>query len=303
MGKKEYITIGIKTITKELFRNVLRPLDNQTFRPDGGLWASDYRPYTISPWLQYLINNQEYYSHKDINNATIFELKKEANILTINDHVTLKNIIEKYPSYHHSLNYLYGDKSSINFELLSRDYDGLYLNYINLYIYDMTRIFRGWNVNTLLLFNLDMIDNCKSVKIDFYSSNTLEYPYIKETNKYLISEESTYHKRLLIFIKELFNKLVSEKRIFNDYDEYFTYLIECTNRCIKITMENKEKEANEIRKILKENDIQVSNYIIIRNIVADTLSNYLRDNVQIEQNLPKTKIKKTREYPIEEQKK
>ena len=66
MGKKEYITIGIKTITKELFRNVLRPLDNQTFRPDGGLWASDYRPYTISPWLQYLINNQEYYSHKDI---------------------------------------------------------------------------------------------------------------------------------------------------------------------------------------------------------------------------------------------
>ena len=188
---------------------------------------------------------------------------------------------------------MYGDKSSINFELLSRDYDGLYLNYINLYIYDMTRIFRGWNVNTLLLFNLDMIDNCKSVKIDFYSSNTLEYPYIKETNKYLISEESTYHKRLLIFIKELFN----------DYDEYFTYLIECTNRCIKITMENKEKEANEIRKILKENDIQVSNYIIIRNIVADTLSNYLRDNVQIEQNLPKTKIKKTREYPIEEQKK
>ena len=36
MINKKYIMVGAPTITKELFRNVLRPLDNYSFIPNGG---------------------------------------------------------------------------------------------------------------------------------------------------------------------------------------------------------------------------------------------------------------------------
>ena len=42
MQKKQYITIGNPIISKDIFRNILRPLDNFSFKPTGGLWASEF---------------------------------------------------------------------------------------------------------------------------------------------------------------------------------------------------------------------------------------------------------------------
>ena len=41
MKEKEYITIGNPIITKDVFKQILRPLDNYTHKPIGGLWASE----------------------------------------------------------------------------------------------------------------------------------------------------------------------------------------------------------------------------------------------------------------------
>jgi len=302
MEKQKYITIGTKTITKELFRNVLRPLNNYDFLPTGGFWASPYSFCNISQWFDYLIDNRDAYPDKNICDASIFTLKDSAKILTIDNYETVKEIIKKYPSYHHLLNFYCEptqEKLSFNYELLSKNYDGIYVNYENFVFNKNTRIFDKWDVNTLLLFNLDAIDKSTSAHIKYHLPNSLFYYSLVEEQEYSIEKESIYHKEIVLFIQELFNNLAKQKNLFNDYDEYFRYLIECTKKCIEIGIIDKEKEANKIRELLKEKNIETTNYIIIRNICANTLSNYLRDNVSIEEKLPKTRVKKCSKYSIE----
>lgn len=303
MDKQKYIMIGTKTITKELFRDVLRPLNNYYFLPTGGFWSAPYNEYTISPWLDYLRDNRSTYPEKDINSASIFTLKDNAKILTIDNYETLKKIIEKYPSYHHLLNYYtnQADKElSINYELLSKDYDGIFVNYNNFEYKRDTIIFNEWDVNTLLLFNLDAIDNYTSAYIKFYLPGSLSYYGLEEGQEHIIEEETPYHKEISKYAEMVFNEYVIKKRTFYNYDNYFSYLIKCTKKCIQLTEKSRIKEASSVKDLLTEKGINTTNHLIIRNICINTLSSYLSDNVQIEQNLPKTKIKKIREYPIEE---
>ena len=303
MDKQKYIMVGTKIITKEIFRNVLRPLNNYYFLPSGGFWSAPYNEYSISPWFDYLIDNRSTYPEKDINSASIFTLKDNAKILTIDNYETLKDIIEKYPSYHHLLNF-YKEQTnkelSINYELLSKDYDGIYVNYKNFEYSRDTIIFNHWDVNTLLLFNLDVIDNYTSANIKFYLPGSLSYYSLEEEQEQIIKDETIYHKEIVKYVEMIFNEYIIKKKYFYNYDDYFSYLIQCTKKCIKLTKKNKNKKANTIKDILEEQGINVTAYLIIRNICIDTLSNYLRDNAQREQNLPKTKIKEKKEYKIEE---
>lgn len=307
MDKQKYIMIGTKTITKEIFRNVLRPLNNYYFLPTGGFWSAPYNEYTISPWFDYLIdNNDSYLSEKNIKSASIFTLKDEAKILTIDNYETLKDIIEKYPSYHHLLNY-YTDQTnkelSINYELLSKDYDGIYVNYKNFEYSKETIIFKEWDVNTLLLFNLDVIDEYISANIKFYLPGSLSYYSLEEEEKHTIQEESICHKEIVKYVEMIFNEYVIKRNKYYNYDDYFTYLIKCVKKCIKLTEKNKNKKANTIKDILEEQGINTTNHLIIRNICINALSNYLRENVKMEQNLSKTKKRESKEYKIEENKK
>lgn len=303
MNKQKYIMIGTKTITKEIFRNVLRPLNNYYFLPTGGFWSASYNEYTISPWFDYLIDNHDAYSEKDIKSTSIFTLKDDAKILTINNYETLKDIIKKYPSYHHLLNF-YKEQTnselSINYELLSKDYDGIYVNYKNFEYSRDTIIFKDWDVNTLLLFNLDAIEDYISANIKFYLPGSLSYYSLEEEEKRTIQEESVYHKEIVKYVEIIFNEYLIKRKQYCNYDDYFTYLIKCVKKCINLTEKNKNKEANTIKDILEEQEIYTTTNLIIRNICINTLSNYLRNNAQREQNIPKTKIKEKKEYKIEE---
>ena len=40
MKENEYIMVGAPIITREVFRSVLRPLNNYGFKPSGGFWSS-----------------------------------------------------------------------------------------------------------------------------------------------------------------------------------------------------------------------------------------------------------------------
>ena len=83
---KEYVTIGTKNIAEDIFRKILRPLDINFYKPNGGLWSSEFisRIYCISEWHDYLLyEDQETASYKNINAGAIFTLKNNAKILNI----------------------------------------------------------------------------------------------------------------------------------------------------------------------------------------------------------------------------
>ena len=300
MNKKEYIMVGTNTISKDKFRNILRPLDNQTFKPTGGLWTSDYYPYMISSWFDYLRNNPDLLYYKSIHKASMFTLKDTANILLIDNERRIQDIVNMYPSYSHLLNNNYVSEKSINYEALSKDYDGMYLDYSKVSIYHPSPIFRAWSVNTLLLFNLDVIDDYQGITIDFHSPKNYDYPYFKEVTDKKIEEESIYHKELYTYIETTFNELIAKKEIFIDYDEYFSFLVKCIKASIQLTLKNKIELASIIKAKLQEQNLTSTEYSIIRNIATNVLSNFFKNNTEKEKNIPKTKIKKLSEYPIDE---
>ena len=177
MKNKEYIMIGTNTITKDIFRKVLRPLNNYSFIPNGGFWASEYiDDEKISQWFQYLLNNTEIIEKKDINSAVIFTLKNNTKLLIINNYYQILELAKKYPSYHHILGYndeITERTTSIDFEKLSKHYDCVYIDYKNIQNENKTNVFREWDINTLLLFNLDCIKEYKQVEITYIK----EEPY------------------------------------------------------------------------------------------------------------------------------
>ncbi len=306
MNNQKYITIGTKTITKELFRNVLRPLNNYYFLPTGGFWSSPYDEYNISPWFDYLIDNKSDYPEKNLNSASIFTLKDDTKILTIDNYERLKEIIEEYPSYHHILNFYKEQTSkelSINYELLSKDYDGIYVNYKRFEYSRDTIIFNKWDVNTLLLFNLDAIDTYTSATIKFYLPGSLSYYSLEEEQNHTIEKESNYHEEISQYAEMIFNEFANKKGIFYDYNDYFSYLIECTKKCINQTLKRKEKIAKIIKESLKEQEINATIDLIIQRICINALSNYLRDNAHKEKKLSKVKVKKEIEYKVVENRK
>lgn len=304
MDKKRYITIGTKTITKEIFKSILRPINNYDYLPLGGFWSCEYSPLNISDWFDYVIDSGDSIEDKNMQEAVIFTLKDNARILVINNYDDLKNVISKYPSYHHLLNYykeITSREESINFELLSKDYDGIFINYNNLSNPNNTLVFSKWSVNTLLLFNLDVIDSYTKADINFYLPGSYYYYSLKEEpNIYHIEEESIYHKNIYNFAKTVFNQLANTKNNFNNYDEYFTHLINCTKQTIEITIINKGEIATIIKENLKKENIFVMEEDIINNIAISILSNYLKSNVELEKTLPKTSEYKIRNYPIKE---
>ena len=103
---KEYVTIGTKNIAEDIFRKILRPLDINFYKPNGGLWSSEFisRIYCISEWHDYLLyEDQETASYKNINAGAIFTLKNNAKILNIDSEEKIIELSQKYPSWHYIL--------------------------------------------------------------------------------------------------------------------------------------------------------------------------------------------------------
>ena len=296
MNNKKYIMVGAPIISKELFRNVLRPLDNYNFIPNGGFWASDYlNDYEISDWHKYLQYATELAQFKDITESTIFTLKDNAKILQIETYEDIIKLSEKYPSYHHILGYSKDiDETSISFdfEMLSKYYDGIYVNYKNISRENKTIIFRNWVVNTLLLFNLDCIKEYQRAPI----TNIYGSYYIKEekiSTPIQIEEESYEHKILseisYTIYQELMNKYNSYQ--FEDYTEYFQKVIEESKKVIEIMLEKELPKIKSIQEYLQSKNMNITPQRIITNIVQNNITNYLTNDINMIKTLPKTKTK------------
>lgn len=307
MQKKQYITIGNPIISKDLFRNILRPLDNFSFKPTGGLWASEFISNfnKISPWYDYLKEAKSIATYmlryKDLKLASIFTLKENANILIIDSVNQILELSKKYPSYHHILTN--NNNIIFDFEEISRKYDGIYLNYNNLLYQTTINTFDSWNVNTLLIFNLDCIKEYQTVKINIDFEDYDPLPYIDDKDismpKEIQAESNTYRK-LSNNIKAIYNELeplyINNK--IKNYNEYLESLVLCANKVLEISTITKEKEIHIIKETLKEQGINIDTKIIIRNIVLNYLSNYLNKEKNNIINLQKSQTKERKRYLI-----
>ena len=281
---KEYVTIGTKNIAEDIFRKILRPLDINFYKPNGGLWSSEFisRIYCISEWHDYLLyEDQETASYKNINAGAIFTLKNNAKILNIDSEEKIIELSQKYPSWHYILtHYDNPELNIIDFETLSKDYDGVEVS-INKLGYNKPGLtFNSWSVNTLLLFNLNCIEKYQSIDIEVSLFNYDKRPYIsKISNPKQVLNHSEYYEEVYNYITIIFNKILKATNYQKtNYQEYFNYLINCTEKCIDLALNMQKPNINIINTRLKDNDIQISNETLIRNIAYNYLSEYLAKN-------------------------
>ena len=297
---KEYVTIGTKNIAEDIFRKILRPLDINFYKPNGGLWSSEFisRIYCISEWHDYLLyEDQETASYKNINAGAIFTLKNNAKILNIDSEEKIIELSQKYPSWHYILtHYDNPELNIIDFETLSKDYDGVEVS-INKLGYNKPGLtFNSWSVNTLLLFNLNCIEKYQSVDIEVSLFNYDKRPYIsKISNPKQVLNHSEYYEEVYNYITIIFNKILKATNYQKtNYQEYFNYLINCTEKCIDLALNMQKPNINIINTRLKDNDIQISNETLIRNIAYNYLSEYLAKNKEEEKKfIKKIKFKKS----------
>ena len=291
---KEYVIIGTKNIAEDIFRKILRPLDINFYKPNGGLWSSEFisRIYCISEWHDYLLyEDQETASYKNINAGAIFTLKNNAKILNIDSEEKIIELSQKYPSWHYILtHYDNPELNIIDFETLSKDYDGVEVS-INKLGYNKPGLtFNSWSVNTLLLFNLNCIEKYQSVDIEVSLFNYDKRPYIsKISNPKQVLNHSEYYEEVYNYITIIFNKILKATNYQKtNYQEYFNYLINCTEKCIDLALNMQKPNINIINTRLKDNDIQISNETLIRNIAYNYLSEYLAKNKEEEKKFIKT---------------
>ena len=313
MKETKYITIGTPIISNDIFRNILRPLDNFSLKPTGGLWASKFNlPYgKICPWFDYLLDARgiarSISEYRDLTKATIFTLKENANILVINKTAQILELAEKYPSYHHLLNHNFeiSEKTTLfDFENISKIYDGIYINYENIYYENKSTVFDTWSVDILLLFNLNCIKEYQSVKINVNFHDLYPLPYIDmkkdlSTLK-LISNRSINYNEIYNYVESIVKELTKDIKVqsFSNYDEFFETIIYYANEALKIATIPKEKEIKLIQESLKENNLEIAEKIIIRNIVLNYLSEYLYQEQDKIITLPKTPSSKRKMYKI-----
>ena len=291
---KEYVTIGTKNIAEDIFRKILRPLDINFYKPNGGLLSSEFisRIYCISEWHDYLLyEDQETASYKNINAGAIFTLKNNAKILNIDSEEKIIELSQKYPSWHYILtHYDNPELNIIDFETLSKDYDGVEVS-INKLGYNKPGLtFNSWSVNTLLLFNLNCIEKYQSIDIEVSLFNYDKRPYIsKISNPKQVLNHSEYYEEVYNYITIIFNKILKATNYQKtNYQEYFNYLINCTEKCIDLALNMQKPNINIINTRLKDNDIQISNETLIRNIAYNYLSEYLAKNKEEEKKFIKT---------------
>lgn len=307
MKNKEYIMVGAPIITKEIFRKVLIPLDNYSYKPSGGFWSSLYIGNTgISDWFSYLQDARSIARYKDVNSSTIFTLKEESKILTINNHEQILELARKYPSYHHILGSheeITQSNTIFDFIKISGDYDGIYINYNMIVNENKTSVLNKFSVNSLLLFNLDCIKEYRSAPIIY----DIDYPYcfpeiisdtIGECKK--IDEESHEHKILSKITQDIFLNTINKSvnHTFKDYDEYLSSLIITVKIVMESIRKNEMKQIIDIKKYLQSKGIHIKEEHIIQNIVLNYFSEYLFQKYDLIKTLPKSKIKTTKRYQI-----
>lgn len=301
----EFVTIGTPIISNNVFRKILRPMNNFSFKPSGGLWASRSSNFGVCSWLDYLAETESrphiYYT-RNLTTGASFTLKKSANILMLDTYDDFIKITMKYPSIHHKLNYykeIDAKHISLDYEELSKIYDGIYVNYYELKLSGKTDVFNDWSCNTLLLFNLDCIEEYRTLDIAYDIDLRDDYPVLKSSSspKKIIDKSSEFIM-LYNYFNETLKEMMPKNTLFEDYDKYLEVLLDCINKNISFIQNNKLELIKPLENVIYFEGIKLSREDIVRNIGLNSLRNYLDNDKGRILTLKKSTISNKKWYKI-----
>lgn len=162
-----YLSIGTNYISKNLFQ----PIKNGNgYKPYGGIWATIHnKEYTnYNEWMDHVLLNPyilfNIYKENPLEIPAVYlTLNNNSNIFTLNSKETLTYLLNNYP-----LN------NWINFEKLAKDYDGIYINILELARCTTKEQFNkllSYSVNTLILFNPECINYYQKATININTTD------------------------------------------------------------------------------------------------------------------------------------
>lgn len=175
----QYLSIGRDNISKEKFRPVMDKNDGSS-KPVHGFWFTEYDPRfpNYNVWVNYLLEHSEILYHKcngiDMYNqpCLVATLNDDAKIYNLNDILTFNDLIKYYSR----------NQKDISYELLSHDFDGIFVDtkaLLNIFEPSIIRLCMAYSVSTLLLFSPDCIDYYQSGTVildrDSFDEFSLEY--------------------------------------------------------------------------------------------------------------------------------
>ena len=161
MKKSVYRHFGSNKFDRELFN----PIHNRPFsnKPFGGLWACPVEDKDID-WEEWC--RREEFNLESLEEHFDFTIKDDSKIMVIKD---IKDL-DKLPRVKNPEFILEYDtmNSNIDFEELAKEYDGIMVWIYRSSDIDLTRMsfdgiyyrMYGWDVDTLVVFNQDIIEEC-----------------------------------------------------------------------------------------------------------------------------------------------
>ncbi len=285
-----FITTGTNQIQKELLFSVQRPENNYDFKPSGGLWASKYYGEcgNVCDWLNLLQANPERRVDVDFSNATLLLLKEDAKICFIQSEEDVKRLSTIYHSLHHEINFydfeILKNKYAINYESLSEDYDGFYVDLSCLperMIANTDRTnncgeFGTWGCNTLLLFNVDCIKSYSPITIKKVEQEDGYQFYARETNQYReIPCVNNEYAKLVLEAEALFLDMIISEHVYdaNSYSNYLYKLRQLSNNLWQILNSQHEDTVRMLNELLNSDFFFPVEKVISQNVMTKTMVN------------------------------
>ena len=242
-----YLTVGTNKISIDLFQNI----ENKSGpKPYGGIWATPHNEqYTgYNEWVDFLCVNSYLLYYKNSNDpynlpACFITLKEEAKIFEISKKEDLEYLKQTFPY-----------NGWIDFEKLSQQYDGIYLNFKklkNILDKDLLEQILPYVVNSLVLFNPYCIKYYQKAKVSIErignaTNSLLEYTITIDEKKETIKEPSKETETLL----ENIRRFIQENNLTLN-NESFELIKKTFNLDIKETISSTERDKGELLLIRK----------------------------------------------------
>lgn len=190
-----YLTVGTKEIRRDKFRKIEDTDLSGSMKPRGGMWFTEYdkniKSYNV--WVDFILERPNILFYKNrgknpfVQPCSIITLNADVNLYALHNGATLDYLLKCFP---------YKDKFS--YEDMSKYYDGIYVNMssLNFCNYDekVIKKFSSFDINSLILFNLDCINYYQSGEINIEPFDYEGDPYCDKYYEIKIDSEK---KRVL----------------------------------------------------------------------------------------------------------
>ena len=223
-----YLSVGTNKILKELEQ----PIKNGNPKPTGGLWTTihDTRYPTYNPWIEFLSIHPHILFYKNAQGnpfqipAVLIALKETVKIFTLENANQLAFLKKYYPT----------TDEWIDFEKLSKDYDGIFIDLTNIYrsaTEEDRKSFANYAVSSLILFNLDCIKHYQQAIVDIEpfdyecENEFMNYEIVVKPQKYPITEMDTITKEFINRVKDRITPAINEQKLYQDLDTSITEFV------------------------------------------------------------------------------